>query len=163
MTVAAGATDAGGHAHHQTVRRFERRTVRTMVLDTGVRIPGNDVGRRQRGRAVESRCGYGYRQAVESVPRAQQVYAFDDDLLATRRFDLARRDRVGYRMVPTRLDFVERRSHAHAIYPAVARECADHHRKLILAPAAIDDMGKQKRLALVFFDAADELPAHQRV
>src|SRR2546429_3559534 len=43
------------------------------------------------------------------------------------------------------------------------RDRADHHRHRILAAAAVGDVGEEEGLARALFDAADELPAHQRV
>ncbi len=64
---------------------------------------------------------------------------------------------------PPRLDLLRRRAHAGAVNRAVAGIGADDDGKSILPAAAIDDVGEKKRLALVLFDAADILPAHQRM
>ena len=40
---------------------------------------------------------------------------------------------------------------------------ADHHRNIVFAAARIDDVGEQEGLTLRLVEAADELPAHQRV
>ena len=66
-------------------------------------------------------------------------------------------------MVPPRLDFVRRAPHAEAINFPISRQRADYHGERILAAAAVDDIGEQESLALVLLDAADELPAHERM
>jgi hypothetical protein len=64
---------------------------------------------------------------------------------------------------PTWPGFLDRHAHADAVDRAVRGNRADHHGHRVFAAMRVDDVGKQKRFALGFLNAADELPAHQRV
>ena len=94
---------------------------------------------------------------------ALQCRTRNDDLLAYAFCDYARRDRMGDRMIPLRLDLIDRHAHAGAVDRAVRGNRSDHDGDRILAAAAIGDVGKQERPALGLVEPADELPAHQRV
>ena len=107
MLVAAGAADARRHAHHQPVRRLQRRAVGAHVLHAGLGIAGDDVGRGQRRRAVEARRRDRDRQQVEAVAFALQRLALDHDLLADRLVDQPRLDRIGDGMIPLGLDVLD--------------------------------------------------------
>src|SRR5580700_5504286 len=70
VLIAAGAADPRRHAHHQTIRRFQRRAVGAHVLNEGVRIARDHIGRGQRRRAVEARRRDRDRQPVEAAALA---------------------------------------------------------------------------------------------
>ena len=67
------------------------------------------------------------------------------------------------RLRPTAVNLGRITAHADAIHRGIRRQSAHHHRKFILAPAAIDDVGEQECLALILFDTTNVLPTHQRM
>src|SRR5262245_5638215 len=69
------------------------------------------------------------------------------------------RDRVR----PGSLDLVRRPSHADGIDARRGGERPDHDRHVVCAAAGVGDVGEQEGAALVFGEAALELPAHQRM
>src|SRR5438876_9092258 len=70
---------------------------------------------------------------------------------------------MGDRAVPLRLDFAQGGAHAGRVDRAVGRDRADNDRNVVLAAAAVGDVGEEEGPALGFVHSADELPAHQRV
>jgi len=156
-----GAADARRHAHDQPVRRFQRRAIGAHVLHAGFGIARDDVGRGQGRRAVETRCRHRYRQQVESVTFPLQRRALDHYVVAFRLGDNFRLHRMRERVVPLRLDFLDGHTHADAVDRAVRGNRADHHGHRVFAAMRVDDIGKQKRLALSLLNAADKLPAHE--
>src|SRR5205814_9781642 len=54
-------------------------------------------------------------------------------------------------------------AHAEAVDLPAGGKRADHHRNVVLAPLAVDDVGEQERLPVPLLDAAAKLPADQRV
>ena len=84
VLIAAGTADARCHAHHQAVGRFQRRAVGAHVLHAGLGIARDDVGRGERGRAVEAGRRDRDRQAVEPLAFALQRLALQHDLVARR-------------------------------------------------------------------------------
>ena len=59
------------------------------------------------------------------LPGFEQIVAGDDDLLARRVLDEVRLDRCGHRLLPRRIDLIERHAHADAIDLLVRRDHAD--------------------------------------
>ena len=108
----------------------------------------------------------GIGSASSPLPSPFSASPVDARLPGTARFfDDARRHRVGDARAPSfGCDFLEParpcRGSRCARLPAIR---ADDDGKLVLAAAAVDDVREEKRLALVLFDAADVLPAHQRM
>ncbi len=72
-------------------------------------------------------------------------------------------DRIRLRTFPPRLHFFRSGPHSEAVDTAVTRERADNDRKPVSASACIDDVREQESTSRVLLDAADVLPAHQRV
>ena len=64
---------------------------------------------------------------------------------------------------PGLADVLDRPPHADGINPRRRRQRADRHRHVVAAAFAVRDVGEQKCAALVFAQAALELPAHQRM
>src|SRR5256885_13744843 len=67
------------------------------------------------------------------------------------------------RVDPGSADVLDLSPHALRIDACRSRERAEHDRNVVFLALAIDDIGEEKRLALLFRHAADELPAHQRM
>src|SRR6185312_1045974 len=67
------------------------------------------------------------------------------------------------RVVPLCGDPLDRHAHADRVDFAIGRDAADNDREIVFAAARIDDVGKEKRLALGLGEPADKLPAHQGV
>jgi hypothetical protein len=97
------------------------------------------------------------------VTFALQRFALDHDLVANRRVDQLRRDRIGDRVIPLGLDVLDLGVHADAVDFRIGRDGADHNRDIVFAPEPVGDVGEQEGLAIVLVEAADELPAHQRM
>src|SRR5262249_32134565 len=97
------------------------------------------------------------------ISLAAECRALDDDLVADRGLDDPRRDRVGDRVIPPRLDLRERHTHAGAVDRAVGGDRTDHHRNRIAATPTIDHVGEEECLAVGFGHAPDELPAYERM
>ena len=110
--------------------------------------PGVETGIGSRSRPLPSPCS-----ASPSITTSWQAASLTS----------ARRDRIGDGVVPLGLDVLDLRAHADAVDLRVGGDRADHDRHVVFAPAPVDDVGEQERLALVLVDAADELPAHQRM
>ena len=163
MLIASGAADARRHTNDQTVRGFEARTISAVIVDAGVRIAGDHVGRRQCRGAIEARGGDGDRQRIQPVAFAFERVAHDDDVLTCRLLHNARRYRIRDRLLPAWLHFFRRCVHAEAVNAPVARERADDDRILVAPAFGIDDVREQERFALMLFDAAHILPAHERM
>ena len=83
--------------------------------------------------------------------------------MADRLVDQPRLDRIGDGVIPFGLDVGERRTHADAVDFRIGGNGADHHRHVVFAAEPVGDVGEQEGLALGLVDAADELPAHQRM
>ncbi|MNC87595.1 hypothetical protein D3C83_33290 [compost metagenome] len=66
-------------------------------------------------------------------------------------------------MVPPGLHFLGLRAHARAVNLAVAGISAHHHGEAVFPSQPVHHIRKQERLALLLLDAADVLPAHQRM
>jgi hypothetical protein len=133
------------------------------VLDAAVGIFGDVLRQCRVRRDVPARRRDRQRDAVEAVARLVERRTGDDDLVAGRVVDEARRQRALRRLDPARIDLLERTVDADAVDLAVRRQPADQHRDVVLAPLAVDDVGEQKRLAVLLLDPAAELPPHQRV
>ena len=163
VRVAARAAAARRHAHRHAARRLQPAAVCAHVLDARLGVAGNDIGRRQIGRAVETRRRDRDRERVEAVALAVERVALDDDLLARRVGEFHRRDRVGDRPAPPPTDLVLFHAHADAVDRAIGRERADNDRDVVGPALAVGDVREQERLALGLRDAAAELPADQRM
>jgi hypothetical protein len=71
---------------------------------------------------------------------------------------------MGYCMLPGRCNVLQPRYvHPNPVNLPVGGESADNDGDIIVPPLAVDHIRKEKRLAILFSDAAAELPANQRV
>ena len=113
---------------------------------------------------VESKPGVdsGYRQANQPAVFGQQVFAIDNHIMARRIFYHARRHRIGDRVGPFGRDAIDRRIHAGRVDILVGSERTDDDRDIVLTALGVCGVRKQKRFALIFAQAAPELPAHKR-
>jgi hypothetical protein len=133
------------------------------VLHAGVGVPGDVLRQRRVGRDVPARRRDRQRKPVEALAWLVELFAGDDDLVARRVGDDARRQWVLRSLHPARVDLVELAADADAVNLAIRRKPADQHRDVVLAALGVGDVGEQERLAVLLLDAAAELPAHQRV
>ena len=162
MVVDAGA-QFQRRIHAEPPPRLHLTTVIAHVLDPGVGILGDVLRQRRVRRDIPARRRDRQRNAVEAVAGLVESRAGDDDLMARRVLDEARADRMSRRLDPACVDFLERAADADAVDLLVGGKPADQHRNVVFAALAVDDVGEQKRLAVLLLDAAAELPAHQRV
>ena len=149
--------------HAEPPPRLHLAAVVAHVLHAGVGVLGDVLRQRGVGRDVPARRRDRQRDAVEALARLVEVLAGDDDVVARRVRDDARRQRLRRGRDPARVDLLERAADADAVDLAVGGEPADQHRDVVLAALAVGDVGEQERLAVLLLDAAAELPAHQRV
>ena len=66
-------------------------------------------------------------------------------------------------MHPGLADLLDRLAHADRVDARRGRERADRHRDVVAPALGVDDVGEEEGAALVLRDAADELPAHERM
>jgi hypothetical protein len=92
-----------------------------------------------------------------------QSGAVDHDFLTRGGFDCHRRDRIRNRAIPAVLHLFGFAAHAEAIHLTIRGKRAYYHGKCKLAATPVNDIGEEESLALLFFNAADELPAHERM
>ena len=134
-----------------------------MFWQPGVGILGDEHRARRIGRIVEAGRRDRDRQPVDAFAGLVERRALDDDLLARRIVDQHRLDLLLLGVVPFLLDVLDLAADADAVDLAVGGEDADRDRDVVAAAGAVDDVLEQESLALVFRNAAAELPAHQRV
>ena len=164
MIIAAGAARGPRHhAHRKPVGRLQRRPVHAHVLHAGVGIAGDAQRRGQVGRGVEARRRHRHRQPRQPAAGAAQIVAGDDHLLARRGGDRHGRDRIGDRPHPGRADAVHRLAHAGRINVRRGRQRPDRHRHVVAPALGVGHIGEQEGAPLVFGQAAEKLPAHQRM
>ncbi len=164
VIIAAGAArGARHHAYRQPIGRLQGGPVHAHVLDAVVGIAGDAQRRRKIRRGIEARRRYRHRQLGESAARPAQIVAAEDHLLARRRRDLHRRDRIGDSLHPGLTDIRHRLTHADRVDVGRCRERADGHREVVAPAPAVDHVGEQERAPLVLRNAAEKLPAHQRM
>ena len=149
--------------HAEPPPRLHLAAVVAHVLDAAVRVLGDVLRQRSVRRDIPARRRDRQGNTVKPVAGLVERRAGDDDLVARRVVDDARRDRVARRLDPARIDFLERAADADAVNFLVGGKPADQHRHVVFAALAVDDVGEQECLAVLLLDAAAELPAHQRV
>ena len=163
VLVAAGAADARRHAHAEPVGRLQAGAVGAHVLHAGFRIARDRERRGEIGRRVEAGRRDRHRQRREALAGPAQIVAGDHHLLARRRGDAHRRDRIVDGVGPGRFDVFDRLAHAERIDARRGGERADHHRHVVTFAGAVGDVGEQERAPLILGEPALELPAHQRM
>src|SRR5262249_19252504 len=132
------------------------------VLDAAVGVAGDAEGGSEVGRGIEARRRDRYRQAREPARRLE-IFSGKHDLLAARGCDHGRRKRLSDRTHPRLADVLDRLAHADGIDRGRGRKRADHHRNVVPPALGVDHVGEQESAPLVLRDAAEELPAHQRM
>ena len=163
VQVAAGAARlARYHAHDQPVGRFQGRAVGAHVLNAAVGIAGDAQRCGQIGRGVEAGRGDRHRQPQQPA-RCRERIPGEHLLLAGRRMDPRRRNRIGDRPHPGAADFRDRLPHADGVNVGRSGKRADHDRDIVAPTLGVGDVGEQERSPLVLGNAAQELPAHQRM
>jgi hypothetical protein len=161
MEITTGSRQAARHAHTQPVFRLQRGAVGAHVLDAAFGIFGHAERRGQIGRSVEAGRGNGHRQARQAA--FLQRVAADHHLLAGRLRHHDGWNRLGYRLRPGLADLVDRQTQAGGVDLRRGGKPADQHRDVISPAVAVDHVGEQERAALIFVQAALELPARERV
>ncbi len=161
MQIAARAARPRHHAHREPVVRLQRRAIGAHVLHAAVGIARDAERRREIRRGIEPRRRHRHGKVRES--EALQIVALDHDLLAARRIDDDGRDRIGDGAVPGLADLLQRHAHADRVNARRGGERAHHHRHVVAPALRVDDVGEHERLAVVLGDAAQELPAHERM
>ena len=148
----------------EPVRRLDLAPVIADVLNAGIGILGDEVRRRGIGRVVPARRRYRHRNVVEPLA-VGKVRALKNDLLTggVGAGDGFGGQRIGERLGPLVLDLFQGVADTQLIDGGIAREAANQNRNIEFPPLAIDDVGEQECLAILFRDAAAVLPAHQGV
>ena len=163
VQISACAAEARGHAHAEAIFRLQAGAIRAHVADARFGILRHAAGGGEIGRGVEARRRDRHRQARQPLPGLLQLVARDDDVMAGRRFDEHRRDRMVDRMHPDIAELLDRHAHACGIDLVRGRQGAAHDGHVVFLALGANHIGEQERLALAFRIAADELPAHQRM
>ncbi len=162
MRVNAG-TQFERRIHAQPPSRLHLAAIIADVLHAGVRILGDVLRQRGVGRVVPAGRRDRHRDAVETHALLVEIVALDDDVVARRTLDDARLYRGCGRARPSRVDLIEIAAQSDAVDFPVRRKAADDDGDVVALAFAVDDIGKEKGLALTLRKAAAKLPAHQRM